>query len=208
MIALALAKDPELLVADEPTTALDVTVQAEIIALLRRLCNERHFGVLLVTHDLGVAGELADRCLVMFKGRVIETGSVDELATDPKHPYTSTLVSAVPQNEGGRPILEPPSTAVGADGRADHDVDVEIDVDVDVDVEAERATTGACAYRARCPFAIDVCFTVEPPVDPVEPVEPVDGPAASERAVACHRAHELELPGAKVAVASEEGGPS
>src|SRR5690606_34065367 len=102
---LALAKDPQLLVADEPTTALDVTVQAEIIRLLRRLCRERHFGVLLVTHDLGVAGELADRCLVMFKGRVIETGPTHAVALTPKHPYTSALVSAVPQNESGRALL-------------------------------------------------------------------------------------------------------
>jgi peptide/nickel transport system permease protein len=108
MIALALAKSPELLIADEPTTALDVTVQAEIIALLRRLCRERSFGVLLVTHDLGVAGELADRVVVMLRGDVVESGAIRDVITDPQHPYTRALVDAVPRNEPGRAILQAP----------------------------------------------------------------------------------------------------
>jgi len=111
MIALALAKSPSLLIADEPTTALDVTVQAEIIALLRRLCDEREFGVLLVTHDLGVAGELADRVVVMLRGDVVESGSIEDVVRDPQHAYTSALVSAVPRNEPGRAILAEPETA-------------------------------------------------------------------------------------------------
>lgn len=108
MIALALAKDPAFLIADEPTTALDVTVQSEIIRLLRRLCEERDFGVLLVTHDLGVASELADRCLVMLHGTIVETGSTQQIIRHPHHDYTKTLISAVPRNVPGRPILVPP----------------------------------------------------------------------------------------------------
>lgn len=110
MIALALAKSPDLLIADEPTTALDVTVQAEIIALLRRLCRERDFGVLLVTHDLGVAGELADRVVVMLRGDIVETGDIRDVVQNPEHPYTSALVAAVPRNEPGRAILRSPET--------------------------------------------------------------------------------------------------
>lgn len=108
MIALALAKSPDLLIADEPTTALDVTVQAEIIALLRRLCEEREFGVLLVTHDLGVAGELADEVVVMLHGHVVESGPIESVVRRPQHEYTAALVAAVPRNEPGRAILEPP----------------------------------------------------------------------------------------------------
>lgn len=109
MIALALAKSPTLLIADEPTTALDVTVQAEIIALLRRLCAEHSFGVLLVTHDLGVAGELADRVVVMLHGEVVERGAIEDVVSRPTHPYTAALIAAVPRNEPGRAILEPPA---------------------------------------------------------------------------------------------------
>jgi peptide/nickel transport system permease protein len=206
MIALALAKNPELLVADEPTTALDVTVQAEIIGLLRRLCRERHFGVLLVTHDLGVAGELADRCLVMFRGRIVETGPTQQVATDPKHPYTSTLVSAVPQNEPGRPILDAP--ALAADGGPSHGAVTPPDgrtaapraeVDIDVDIDVDRVLHGGCAYRLRCPHAIGVCADVEPEN------AAIGGDAERYRTVACHRAAELDLPGARPADAAPSG---
>ncbi|SDK27494.1 peptide/nickel transport system permease protein [Nocardioides sp. YR527] len=114
MIALALAKSPTLLIADEPTTALDVTVQAEIIALLRRLCEEHSFGVLLVTHDLGVAGELADRVVVMLHGEVVEAGPIEDVVRRPSHAYTAALVAAVPRNEPGRAILSSPVDPVEA----------------------------------------------------------------------------------------------
>ena len=188
MIALALAKDPALLIADEPTTALDVTVQAEIIRLLLRLCKERHFGVLLVTHDLGVAGELADRCMVMFQGRIIESGPTRQVAQDPQHPYTSTLVSAVPQNEPGRPILTPP-TLERPTGDGPDVPGAEVDVDVDVAILDEHAGRVGCAYRFRCPYAIEQCELERPLPSPV----PTGSP---DHAVACHRAAELDLPGA------------
>jgi len=134
MIALALAKEPVLLIADEPTTALDVTVQHEIITLLRSLCAERHFGVLLVTHDLGVASELADRCIVMLRGRIVETATVGEIVNDPQHRYTASLVAAVPRNVPGRPILDEPAAEL------DFDLDdPEGDAGDDIDNAAPRA---------------------------------------------------------------------
>ena len=114
MIAMALALDPKLLIADEPTTALDVTVQAQIMELLKDLQRDTGMGLLLITHDLGVVNEVADRVLVMYAGNVVETGTVDEVFTDPSHPYTEGLMNSVPQVEakGGRlqPIVgQPPN---------------------------------------------------------------------------------------------------
>jgi peptide/nickel transport system ATP-binding protein len=94
VIALALAPDPAVLVADEPTTALDVSVQAQIIALIRRLCDERGMAVMLITHDIGVVAEAADEVAVMYAGRVVETGPVASLLTHPNHPYTRGLLAA------------------------------------------------------------------------------------------------------------------
>jgi peptide/nickel transport system permease protein len=95
LIAAAISCDPKLLVADEPTTALDVTVQAEILALLRRLQRQRGMGVLLVTHNLGVVADLCDTVVVMRQGRIVETGPVHEVLTRPRHDYTRALVDAV-----------------------------------------------------------------------------------------------------------------
>ncbi|GAA3667418.1 ABC transporter ATP-binding protein [Microbacterium marinilacus] len=97
MIAMAIANDPDLLIADEPTTALDVTVQAEILALLRRLQKERGMGILLITHDMGVVAEMADRVVVMEKGDVVEQAGVFELFAAPTQPYTQALLAAVPR---------------------------------------------------------------------------------------------------------------
>ncbi|MCD1619096.1 ABC transporter ATP-binding protein [Salipiger manganoxidans] len=96
VIALALCAEPELIVADEPTTALDVSIQAQITALLRRLCRERGTAVLLVTHDMGVIAETADRVAVMYAGRLAELGPVDEIVRRPNHPYTSGLMGSIP----------------------------------------------------------------------------------------------------------------
>ncbi len=95
-IAIALACDPELLIADEPTTALDVTIQAGILRLLDRLCSERGLAVLLITHDLGILSAIAGRVLVMYSGRVIESSATGELMTGSRHPYTRALLSSVP----------------------------------------------------------------------------------------------------------------
>ena len=96
VIALALAGDPQLIIADEPTTALDVSIQAQITTLLRKLCREKGAGVMLVTHDMGVIAETADRVAVMYAGRVIEVGPVDEVLRNPKHPYTRGLMGSIP----------------------------------------------------------------------------------------------------------------
>src|SRR5207253_9971970 len=97
MIAMALACDPKLLIADEPTTALDVTIQAQILELLDGLRRGRELGVLLITHDLGVVAEVADRVCVMYTGRVVEESTVEELFARPKHPYTEGLLRSVPK---------------------------------------------------------------------------------------------------------------
>ena len=96
MIAMALALKPDLLIADEPTTALDVTVQAEVLALLKELQRETGMGVLIITHDLGVVSEVADRVVVMEKGQLVESGTVRDVYRNPQHPYTKKLISAAP----------------------------------------------------------------------------------------------------------------
>ena len=96
MIAVALSCDPRLLIADEPTTALDVTTQAQILDLLRKLQRERGMAIMLITHNLGVVAEMADDVVVMYLGRVVEQGSVDEIFHDPKHPYTKALLQSIP----------------------------------------------------------------------------------------------------------------
>ena len=121
-IALALAADPALLIADEPSTALDVSVQTQIMALLRRLCHQRGLSVLLITHDMGVIAETADRVMVMYEGRVIETGPVRQILDRPAHPYTRALMGAIPSArhrqyrlpvpEAGAPLV-PLRTAAG-----------------------------------------------------------------------------------------------
>ena len=97
VIALALAGEPDLLLADEPTTALDVSIQAQILELIRRLCKERNLGVIIVTHDIGVIAEIADRVCVMYRGEVVETGAVRQVIGAPRHAYTQSLIAAVPR---------------------------------------------------------------------------------------------------------------
>lgn len=97
MIAMAIACNPKLLIADEPTTALDVTIQAQILELMMKLQEELNMSVVIITHDLGVVGEVCDRVIVMYAGRIIESGPVDTLLDDPKHPYTHGLLQSVPK---------------------------------------------------------------------------------------------------------------
>jgi len=101
MIAIALACRPQVLIADEPTTALDVTVQMQVLSLIRELCDAFDMGVLFITHDLGVVSELADRVTVMYGGRIAETGPVEELFRNPLHPYTGGLMGCVPEPAAG-----------------------------------------------------------------------------------------------------------
>jgi oligopeptide transport system ATP-binding protein len=143
MIAMAIALGPELLIADEPTTALDVTVQAQILELLDGLRAETGMGLVLITHDLGVAAETADRVAVMYAGRVVETGPAVEVLTSPRHPYTEGLLASLPQGEGrlGR-RLEPIG---GAPPSLSH-------------------IPPGCPFHPRCPYAVDQCRVELPPL--------------------------------------------
>ena len=96
MIAMALASKPDLLIADEPTTALDVTIQAQILDLMRNLQEQYNAAIILITHDLGVVAEMADRIAVMYAGQIVEEAATDELFRDPQHPYTQGLIASIP----------------------------------------------------------------------------------------------------------------
>ena len=100
MIAMSIACEPSILIADEPTTALDVTVQAQILKLLRNLKEKRNMAMLFITHDFGVVEEIADDVIVMYQGRIVEKGSVKEVLKNPKHPYTKALLQCVPDAKG------------------------------------------------------------------------------------------------------------
>jgi len=136
MIAMALMCGPDLVVADEPTTALDVTIQAQILLLLRELQMEFHMGLLLITHDLGVVARVADRVAVMYAGEIIETGSAAEVFANPSHPYTRGLLSCVPVPGRTR------GTVLGV---------------VPGTVPSLIGEMRGCAFRERCTIAIDAC---------------------------------------------------
>ena len=144
VIALALCAEPELIVADEPTTALDVSIQAQIIRLLRRLANERGASVLLITHDMGVIAETADRVAVMYAGRLAEIGPVREVLESPLHPYTRGLMDAIP--------------AIG------RDVDSLAQIDGAMPRLHEIPT--GCAFHPRCPDALARCGRNRPALAP------------------------------------------
>ncbi|HZD72126.1 MAG TPA: ABC transporter ATP-binding protein [Actinomycetes bacterium] len=140
LIAMSIALQPELLIADEPTTALDVTVQAQILELLDRLRRELDMAVLLITHDLGVVSEVADRVAVMYAGRIVEAGLADDLLVRPAHPYTEALLRAMPQaGDAGEDLLAIPG------GPPD----------------PMRLPPG-CAFAPRCRWAIDRCRRERP----------------------------------------------
>lgn len=134
MIAMALALEPELLIADEPTTALDVTVQAQILRLIEKLNAERNLAVVLITHDLGVVAEVADRVVVMYAGQIVEDGTVDDIFYDPQHPYTAGLLGSLArldqpradrltQISGSPPSLLDPPTGCRFAARCSHRFD-------------------------------------------------------------------------------------
>ena len=145
MIALALSCQPSLLIADEPTTALDVTIQAQILHLLRDLRDEFGIAVVLITHDLGVVAHTCDRMAVLYAGRVAETGPTSSIFTAPRHPYTRGLMQALPQPETrGRPL-----TAIAGS------------------VPANPGTMIGCAFAPRCDFVLDRCRQEKPPLSSV-----------------------------------------
>ncbi|WP_153732378.1 ABC transporter ATP-binding protein [Sporosarcina obsidiansis] len=139
VIAMALAGNPKLLIADEPTTALDVTIQAQILELIRDLRDETGAGIMLITHDLGVVAELCDQVAVMYAGKIVEKAPVEDLFSEPKHPYTKGLLASLPKL-GDKARLTP---IPGQPPNLHH------------------LSTG-CAFADRCPFVMDVCKVVHP----------------------------------------------
>jgi peptide/nickel transport system ATP-binding protein len=146
MIAMALACDPQLLIADEPTTALDVTIQAQILDLMRKLREESDAAIVLITHDLGVVAEVCDEVVVMYAGQVVERAPVRELFRFPQHPYTVGLLGALPRLDRRRPRLAA----------------------IEGTVPNMMAPPQGCRFAARCPFVIAKCAEM-PPLEPVEP---------------------------------------
>ena len=142
MIAMALACDPALLIADEPTTALDVTVQAQILDLLRELQNEFGMAIMLITHDLGVIAEMAHRVVVMYAGVVVESGAVEQIFDGPNHPYTEGLKAAIPKlGEKVERLATIPGT-----------------------VPSPYEEIVGCPFQNRCPYVMDVCRREFPPL--------------------------------------------
>ncbi len=147
VIALALAAGPRLLIADEPTTALDVSVQAQVIALLKRLCRDRGMAVMLVTHDMGVIAEACDRVAVMYAGRIVEIGPVREVIHTPAHPYTVGLMGAIPSMSGARERL----------------------LQIDGTMPRLGAIPEGCAFHPRCSQAWARCRSERPELMSVGP---------------------------------------
>jgi peptide/nickel transport system ATP-binding protein len=147
MIAMALACDPRLLIADEPTTALDVTLQAQVLDLMRELKATSGAAIILITHDLGVVAEVCDEVAVMYAGEIVERASVDELFASPQHPYTVGLLGSIPR----------------LDRRTDHLATIEGMVP-----NMTKPPVG-CRFAARCPFADDICTKAPPPLAEVSP---------------------------------------
>ncbi|MBB0228129.1 ABC transporter ATP-binding protein [Streptomyces calidiresistens] len=161
MIAMALALEPDLIIADEPTTALDVTVQAQVMELLAELQREFHMGLILITHDLGVVADVADRIAVMYAGRIVETAPVKELYAAPAHPYTKGLLESIPRlDHKGKELYAiqglPPSLT---------------------------ALPSGCSFHPRCPLSTERSTTERPPLHPV--LDASEAPVAG-RGSACH----------------------
>jgi oligopeptide/dipeptide ABC transporter ATP-binding protein len=146
LIAMALACRPSLVIADEPTTALDVTIQAEILDLLREMKSTFRLSLLLITHDLGVVAETADRVAVMYAGRIVETGPVRAIFRDPKHPYTRGLLASIPGGMPGKHLR----AIVGS-------------------VPMLGNLPPGCAFNPRCPERFDPCTLSPPPDYPAGP---------------------------------------
>ena len=147
MIAMALACEPEVLIADEPTTALDVTIQAQILDLLQDLQRRLGMAMLIITHDLGVIAEIADEVVVMYAGKIVESAPVDALFADPQHPYTIGLLGSIPRIEVDRERL---STIEGS-------------------VPSPNNQPKGCRFAPRCPFADPRCHLEPPPLRDLGP---------------------------------------
>ncbi len=163
MIAIALACNPELLIADEPTTALDVTVQAQILDLMRALKAELGSAIILISHDLGVVAEIADRVIIMYAGRIVEQGTMRRILTAPMHPYTKGLLGAIPQLRAAGCGCETPRRRL---------------VEIPGVVPSLRERIDGCAFAPRCAHCTPICLTTPPPTVVTSP----------DHRVACHHA--------------------
>ncbi len=152
MIAMALACNPKLLIADEPTTALDVTIQAQILDLMRDLKRRLGSAIMLITHDLGVVAEMAERVVVMYAGRKVEEASVRDIFARPLHPYTRGLLGAVPRLGS--------SLVAGSRNRL---------AEIEGLVPSQRQRIVGCPFAGRCPMVTDHCRTVAPAIEPKAP---------------------------------------
>ncbi len=148
MIALALACRPHILLADEPTTALDVTIQAQILDLLKQIQADTKTSILLITHDMSVVAKMCDRVIVMYAGQIVECAPVDEIFSSPKHPYTQKLLSAIPRLD--QPKSNPLITIDGAPPNLTHPLK-------------------GCGFCARCPDAMNICAGQTPPLFETQP---------------------------------------
>ncbi|MFW5974116.1 MAG: ABC transporter ATP-binding protein, partial [Natrialbaceae archaeon] len=170
VIAIALSCEPDLLICDEPTTALDVTIEAQILELLDELSDEYDMAIQFITHDLGVIAEICDRMMVMYAGEVVERGTVEEIYYDPQHPYTVGLMSSIPR--------------IGAN------ID-ELATIPGTMPDLIQLPPG-CSFHPRCPFAGESCTRVDPQLVDYQTGAPVTGPDADTHAAAC-LAHTGEL---------------
>ncbi len=144
VIALALCADPRLVIADEPTTALDVSIQAQVLALLQDLVRKRGLAIMLITHDMGVIAEAADRIAVMYAGRIVEIGPVRQVIDSPSHPYTAGLMSAIPRlGDRARRLVQ-----------------------IDGNMPRLDAIPSGCAFNPRCPRVMDICRVERPQLRP------------------------------------------
>ncbi|KGX87446.1 ABC transporter ATP-binding protein [Pontibacillus marinus] len=149
VIAMALACNPELLIADEPTTALDVTIQAQILDLLKELQKEFNSAIMFITHDLGVVADTCDKVVVMYAGKVVEHTDVDSLFESPKHPYTRGLLNSIPRIDEDQEELEA----------------------IDGNVPSPTNRPKGCAFAPRCPFAQEICHEKTPDLEEVDQVK-------------------------------------
>jgi oligopeptide/dipeptide ABC transporter ATP-binding protein len=161
MIAIALACEPKLIIADEPTTALDVTIQAQILELMKQLTRRLNVALIIITHNLGVVARYANRVNVMYAGRIVESGTAQAIYHDPRHPYTMALLRSVPRLDRPRQMRLDP---------------------VDGQPPDLTRLVGGCAFRPRCRFAADACGEARPALLPI---------GEAGHLAACFRSHEI-----------------
>jgi oligopeptide/dipeptide ABC transporter ATP-binding protein len=161
MIAIALACNPKLIIADEPTTALDVTIQAQILELMKQLTHRLDVALIIITHNLGVVARYANRVNVMYAGRIVESGAAAQIYHDPRHPYTMALLRSVPRLDRPRQSRLDPVEGQPPD--------------------LTRLDAG-CSFRPRCRFAVEACAASRPPLEPA---------GDEAHLAACFRKHEI-----------------